>query len=293
MQWNTVWKHLQLFFKVWLWELAKRSRWWIRVKVVNLCFCPLSCRVSLRTRMERNTSTRSRSSLRCLRSPRGSWSSTLTSLDRRTSRSSRTPARWDHVCVCFCSWNDKCLSLAVMQWRTCSGRFYCAEKKRARLTKTFIYSIKSIKSARWQRLYLGYFGLMFEGGYGDSSSIFIFTHRWTQRTWTPSTPTSRWPTSPPTWTTRSSRTGRRTSRRATTSGASCSRRRSPCRARSRAAWRSSVNVGRFSPVGHASVENFRFLINVEEGTKTSFSKQPHHCSSDRKHRTTSWFPPVD
>lgn len=33
---------------------------------------PLFCRASLRMRMERNTSTRSQSSLRCLRFPRGS-----------------------------------------------------------------------------------------------------------------------------------------------------------------------------------------------------------------------------
>lgn len=64
-------------------------------------FLPLLCRASLRMKMERNTSTRSQSSLRCLRFPRGSWSSTLTSLVRRTSKSFRTLARWDHTFVCL------------------------------------------------------------------------------------------------------------------------------------------------------------------------------------------------
>lgn len=55
---------------------------------------PLLHRASSRMRMGRNTSTRSQSSPRCLRFPRGSWNSTRTSLARRTSKSSRTPAGW-------------------------------------------------------------------------------------------------------------------------------------------------------------------------------------------------------
>ena len=73
-------------------------------------------RASLKMKTEKNTSTRSRSSLRCLRSLRGSWSCTLTSSARRTSRSSRTLARWGRVCVC-CDLTGS----GIEPWQLCNG----------------------------------------------------------------------------------------------------------------------------------------------------------------------------
>lgn len=73
--------------------------------------------------------------------------------------------------------------------------------------------------------------------------------RWIPKTWTPSLPTSRWRTSCPTSTRRSSRRRGRTSSGTTTSTALCLRRRSPCRGRSTETWRSSARDAPFWPVG--------------------------------------------
>lgn len=81
-----------------------------------LDFLILFHRASLRMKMERNTSTRSQSSPRCLRFPRGSSSSTPTSLVRRTSRSFRTLAGWGHIFLCLYDYDGKWWTLTDVQW---------------------------------------------------------------------------------------------------------------------------------------------------------------------------------
>ena len=128
----------------------------LSLKVTSRQIWSLTCflllrRASSRTKTERNTSTRSQSSLRCLRSLRGSWSSTLTSSARRTSRSSRTLARWDRVCVRWCD-RKWCRTLTVVQWsRENMYQEVCGAEFRDGSLKSHGYktTYKSIAADHW------------------------------------------------------------------------------------------------------------------------------------------------
>lgn len=103
------------------WLLYTSVKWlqvikWPRVHDQAPDFLPFLCRDSLRTRMGRNTSTRSQSSLLYRRFPRGSWSSTPTSLVRRTSRSFRTLAGWGHICMSLYN-----VTVNGRPWELCKG----------------------------------------------------------------------------------------------------------------------------------------------------------------------------
>lgn len=85
-------------------------------------------------------------------------------------------------------------------------------------------------------------------------------HRWTLRTWRPSSPTSRWHTWPPIWRRRSWRRDALTSRRTTTSAGSSSRRRSPSAERGTGAWMSSASAELSSPVSRPNHCSWHLLL---------------------------------